>query len=70
MNTDGSWKAKIKDNPYRDYYIWKDPKDGKEPNNWGACFGGSVWEFDEETGMYYLHCFSKKSAGSELGRTR
>ena len=43
-----------------DYYIWKDPKDGKEPNNWGACFGGSVWEFDEETGMYYLHCFSKK----------
>ena len=51
---------KSKDNPYRDYYIWKDPKDGKEPNNWGACFGGSVWEFDEETGMYYLHCFSKK----------
>ena len=51
---------KSKDNPYRDYYIWKDPKDGKEPNNWGACFGGSVWEFDEEPGMYYLHCFSKK----------
>ena len=51
---------KSKDNPYRDCYIWKDPKDGEEPNNWGACFGGSVWEFDEETGMYYLHCFSKK----------
>ena len=49
-----------KDNPHRDYYIWKDPKDGKEPNNWGACFGGSAWEFDERTGMYYLHCFSKK----------
>ena len=49
-----------KDNPYRDYYIWKDPKNGKEPNNWGACFGGSAWEFDERTGMYYLHCFSKK----------
>ena len=49
-----------KDNPYRDYYIWKEPKDGKEPNNWGSCFGGSAWEYDEETGMYYLHCFSKK----------
>lgn len=47
-------------NPYRDYYIWKEPKDGKEPNNWGAWFGGSAWEFDEKTGMYYLHCFSRK----------
>ena len=51
---------KSKDNPYRDYYIWKAPKDGKEPTNWGACFGGSAWQFDETTGMYYLHCFSKK----------
>ena len=51
---------KSKDNPYRDYCIWKDPKDGKEPNNWGACFGGSAWEYDKETEMYYLHCFSKK----------
>ena len=51
---------KSTDNPYRDYYIWKDPKDGKEPNNWGACFGGSAWEYDKETEMYYLHCFSKK----------
>ena len=49
-----------KDNPYRDYYIWKDAKNGKEPNNWGSWFGGSAWEFDEHTGMYYLHCFSKK----------
>lgn len=49
-----------KDNPHRDYYIWKDPKNGKEPNNWGSCFGGSAWELDERTGMYYLHCFSKK----------
>ena len=49
-----------KDNPHRDYYIWKEPKNGKEPNNWGSCFGGSAWEFDERTGMYYLHCFSKK----------
>jgi len=49
-----------KDNPKRDYYIWRDPKDGKEPNNWGSCFSGSAWEFDERTGMYFLHCFSKK----------
>lgn len=49
-----------RENPHRDYYIWKEPKDGKEPNNWGACFGGSAWEFDEQTGMYYLHCFSRK----------
>ena len=51
---------KSKDNPYRDYYIWKDPVNGKEPNNWGSCFGGSAWEYDEATNMYYLHCFSKK----------
>ena len=49
-----------RDNPHRDYYIWKEPKDGKEPNNWGAWFGGSAWELDEHTGMYYLHCFSRK----------
>ena len=49
------------DNPYRDYYIWREGKEnGKEPNNWGACFGGSAWELDPETGMYYLHLFSKK----------
>ena len=51
---------KSKDNPYRDYYIWRDPKDGKEPSNWGSCFGGSAWQFDEATGQYYLHLFSKK----------
>ncbi len=49
-----------KDNPYRDYYIWRNGKDGREPNNWGACFGGSAWEYDEKTGQYYLHLFSKK----------
>ncbi len=51
---------KTKDNPYRDYYIWKDPKNGKEPNNWESCFSGSAWQYDETTGQYYLHCFSKK----------
>lgn len=48
------------DNPYRDYYIWRPAKDGKEPNNWGSCFSGSAWELDPETDMYYLHLFSKK----------
>ena len=51
---------KSKDNPYRDYYIWKDPVNGKEPNNWGGVFGGSAWEYDAQTQMYYLHLFSKK----------
>ncbi|WP_421381488.1 glycoside hydrolase family 13 protein [Bacillus salacetis] len=51
---------KSKDNPYRDYYIWRKPKDGKEPNNWGSNFGGSAWEYDEATGEYFLHLFSKK----------
>ncbi|MBR2765716.1 MAG: alpha-glucosidase [Blautia sp.] len=51
---------KSKDNPFRDYYIWKEPRDGKEPNNWQSCFSGSAWQLDEATGMYYLHCFSKK----------
>ena len=49
-----------KDNPKRDYYIWKDGKEGKEPNNWGSCFSGSAWQLDKTTGQYYLHLFSKK----------
>lgn len=48
------------DNPKRDYYIWREPVDGHEPNNLGSCFSGSAWELDKTTGMYYLHCFSKK----------
>ncbi len=51
---------KSKDNPYRDYYIWREGKDGKEPNNWGSCFSGSAWMYDENTQMYFLHLFSKK----------
>ncbi|GAB2562570.1 glycoside hydrolase family 13 protein [Gracilibacillus alcaliphilus] len=49
-----------KDNPYRDYYIWQPGVDGKEPNNWESIFGGSAWEFEEETGEYYMHVFSRK----------
>ena len=50
---------KSKDNPYRDFYIWRDPKeDGSRPNNWGAWFGGPAWTLDEATGQYYLHLFT------------
>ena len=48
------------DNPYRDYYIWRPGKDGKEPNNWGSCFSGPAWKYDPQTEMYYLHLFSEK----------
>lgn len=49
-----------KDNQKRDWYIWRDGKDGNKPNNWESIFGGSAWEYDENTGEYYLHIFSKK----------
>lgn len=58
-----SWfveSRKSTDNAYRDYYIWREGKDGEAPNNWGACFGGSAWNYDETTKMYYLHLFSPK----------
>ncbi|GLC30823.1 glycoside hydrolase family 13 protein [Clostridium omnivorum] len=51
---------KSKDNPYRDYYIWRKGKDGNPPNNWGSFFSGSAWQYDENTDEYYLHLFSKK----------
>lgn len=49
-----------KDNPYRDYYIWHEGEKGTPPNNWESIFGGSVWEYDEQTGEYYMHVFSRK----------
>ncbi len=51
---------KDRENPYRDFYIWREGKDGKAPNNWGSYFSGSAWQYDEATDMYYLHLFSKK----------
>ena len=51
---------KSKDNKYRDYYIWRDPVDGHEPNDLASCFSGSAWQYDESTAQYYLHLFSKK----------
>lgn len=50
-----------KNNPKRDYYIWADPKeDGTEPNNWESIFSGSAWEYDEQTGQYYMHIFATR----------
>lgn len=51
---------KSRDNPYRDYYIWRDGKDGKEPNNWASFFTPSAWSYDEPSGQWYLHLFSEK----------
>jgi oligo-1,6-glucosidase len=50
-----------RDNPHRDYYIWRDGKpDGAPPNNYPSFFGGSAWKFDRATGQYYLHYFDAK----------
>jgi oligo-1,6-glucosidase len=51
---------KSKDNPYRDFYIWRSPKDGHEPNNDPSFFSGSAWQLDAATGQYYLHYFAIK----------
>ncbi|ARI79098.1 alpha,alpha-phosphotrehalase [Halobacillus mangrovi] len=64
-STDHEWfqeSRKSKDNPYRDYYIWKDPVNGEEPSNWKSKFGGSAWKYDEKTGQYYLHLFDVTQA--------
>ncbi|WP_414739155.1 glycoside hydrolase family 13 protein [Macrococcoides caseolyticum] len=51
---------KSKDNEFRDWYIWKDGKGDKEPNNWASIFEGSAWEYDATTNQYYMHVFSRK----------
>lgn len=59
-STDSKWfqeSRKSKDNPYRDYYIWKD-----KPNNWESFFGGTAWEKDTLTNQYYYHKFDKRMA--------
>ncbi|USK60705.1 glycoside hydrolase family 13 protein [Peribacillus asahii] len=48
------------DHPKRDWYIWRDGKNGKEPNNWESIFSGSAWTYDEQTKQYYLHLFAEK----------
>lgn len=59
-STDCKWfqeSRKSKDNPYRDYYIWKD-----EPNNWESLFGGTAWQKDTLTNQYYYHKFDVRMA--------
>ncbi|MFF2879265.1 alpha-glucosidase [Gottfriedia sp. NPDC057991] len=51
---------KSKDNTYRDYYVWRNPVNGSEPNDLPSVFSGSAWEYDEQTGQYFLHLFSKR----------
>lgn len=51
---------KSKNNPYRDYYIWRDAINGKPPTNWPSTYGGSGWEYDTRTKQYYFHHYSKK----------
>lgn len=52
--------ASSKNNPKRDWYIWRDGKDGAEPNNWESIFSGSAWKHDKTTDQYYLHLFAEK----------
>ncbi|MBP2079384.1 alpha,alpha-phosphotrehalase [Oceanobacillus polygoni] len=64
-STEHEWfqeAKKSKDNPYRDFYIWKNPVDGEEPNNWQSKFGGSAWQYDEQTEQFYLHLFDRTQA--------
>ncbi len=49
-----------KNNPKRDWYIWREGKNGLEPNNWESIFKGSAWEYDKNTEEYFLHLFSKR----------
>ena len=53
-------QSRDRQSPYRDYYIWRPGVDGKPPNNWTSFFGEDCWEYDEKSGEYYLHLFSKK----------
>lgn len=64
-STEHEWfkqSASSKDNAFRDYYIWKDAKDLAEPSNWQSKFGGSAWEYDDQTEQYYLHLFDRSQA--------
>ncbi|GAB6138195.1 alpha,alpha-phosphotrehalase [Halanaerobaculum tunisiense] len=64
-STEHEWfqeAKKSQDNQYRDFYIWKDDVDGQVPNNWESKFGGSAWQYDEQTDQYYLHLFDVTQA--------
>ncbi|GAA4079643.1 alpha,alpha-phosphotrehalase [Amphibacillus indicireducens] len=64
-STEHQWfkqSASSKDNRYRDFYIWKDGKNGQPPTNWQSKFGGNAWQYDEVTDQYYLHLFDTTQA--------
>lgn len=54
--------ASDRENAKRDWYIWRPPVDGREPNNWESFFGEKAWCLDEKTGMYYYHSFAEQQA--------
>ncbi len=56
---------KGKDSPYRDYYLWRDGKDGREPNNWASFFTPSAWSFDVVSASLF-----REAARSQLGKCR
>ena len=58
------------ESPYRDYYIWRQGKDGQPPNNWVSFFGGSAWEWDDTAQAYYLHLYAKKQPDLNWGNAR
>lgn len=52
---------KSRDNPYADWYLWRDPRPGGgPPNNWASVFGGKGWEYEPQRGQYYFHMFYKE----------
>lgn len=64
-STEHEWfgqSRQSRESPYRDFYIWREGSEGGPPTNWQSKFGGSAWEFDEQTGQYYLHLFDVTQA--------
>ena len=63
-STENEWfkKSEVGDSEYKDFYIWKDAVDGKEPTNWQSKFGGNAWQYSEKRGQYYLHLFDVTQA--------
>ena len=63
-STENEWfkKSEAGDTEYKDFYIWKDAVDGKEPTNWQSKFGGNAWQYSEKREQYYLHLFDVTQA--------
>lgn len=58
---------KSKDNPYHDWYYWRDGKNGGNPNNWDSLFEGKAWKYDENLDQYYLHIFAEGQPDLNMG---